>query len=149
MVGKSIIKNYIQIILVSLLIIGCSPQKRLNRLITKYPQLTEIDTIIVRDTVVVENYNYDTTTIIRLHDTTTVVNNERVILKYFYDTLRETIYHDVDCIGDTVYTEKLITVEKAVFKELSWWEKYKDLIYILAVLLLGLVILKKIGKIAI
>ena len=59
MVGKSIIKNYIQIILVSLLIIGCSPQKRLNRLITKYPQLTEIDTIIVRDTVVVENYNYD------------------------------------------------------------------------------------------
>ena len=47
------------------------------------------------------------------------------------------------------YTEKLITVEKAVFRELSWWEKYKDLIYILAVLLLGLVILKKIGKIAI
>ena len=149
MVRKGFIKNYIQIILVSLLIIGCSPQKRLNRLITKYPQLTELDTIIVRDTIVVENYNYDTTTIIRLHDTTTVVNNERLILKYFYDTLRETIYHEIDCIGDTVYTEKLITVEKAVFKELSWWEKYKDLIYILAVLLLGLVILKKIGKIAI
>ena len=149
MVRKGIIKNYIQIILISLLIIGCSPQKRLNRLITKFPQLTEIDTIIVRDTVIVENYNYDTTTIIRLHDTTTVVNNERVVLKYFYDTLRETIYHDIDCIGDTVYTEKLITVEKAVFKELSWWEKYKDLIYILAVLLLGLVILKKLGKIVI
>ena len=149
MVRKGFIKNYIQIILISLLIIGCSPQKRLNRLITKFPQLTEIDTIIVRDTVVVENYNYDTTTIIRLHDTTTVVNNERLVLKYFYDTLRETIYHEVDCIGDTVYTEKLITVEKAVFKELSWWEKYKDLIYILAVLLLGLVIFKKIGKIAI
>tara|TARA_Y100000034_G_scaffold71221_1_gene85908 strand:+ start:146 stop:595 length:450 start_codon:yes stop_codon:yes gene_type:complete len=149
MVRKGFIKNYIQIILISLLIIGCSPQKRLNRLITKFPQLTEIDTIIVRDTVIVENYNYDTTTIIRLHDTTTVVNNERVVLKYFYDTLRETIYHDIDCIGDTVYTEKLITVEKAVFKELSWWEKYKDLIYILAVLLLGLVILKKLGKIVI
>ena len=149
MVRKGFIKNYIQIILISLLIIGCSPQKRLNRLITKFPQLTETDTIIVRDTVVVENYNYDTTTIIRLHDTTVVVNNERVVLKYFYDTLRETIYHDIDCIGDTVYTEKLITVEKAVFKELSWWEKYKDLIYILAVLLLGLVILKKLGKIVI
>ena len=149
MVSKSFIKNYIQIIFISLLIIGCSPQKRLNRLITKHPELTQLDTIIVRDTVIVENYNYDTTTIIKLHDTTTVVNNERLILKYFYDTLRETIYHEVDCIGDTVYTERLITVEKAVFKELSWWEKYKDLIYILAVLLLGLVILKKIGKIAI
>ena len=147
MVSKGFIKNYIQIILVSLLIIGCSPQKRLNRLITKYPQLTELDTIIVRDTVVVENYNYDTTTIIRLHDTTMVVNNERVVLKYFYDTLRETIYHDIKCIGDTVYTEKLITVEKAVFRELSWWEKYKEFIYIALVLLLVLVVLKKLGKI--
>jgi len=147
MVSKGFIKNYIQIILVSLLIIGCSPQKRLNRLITKYPQLTETDTITVRDTVVVENYNYDTTTIIRLHDTTMVVNNERVVLKYYYDTLRETIYHEVKCVGDTVYTEKLITVEKAVFRELSWWEKYKEFIYIALVLLLVLVVLKKLGKI--
>ena len=92
MVSKRIIKNYIQVILISLLIIGCSPQKRLNRLITKFPQLTETDTIIVRDTVVVENYNYDTTTIIRLHDTTMVVNNERAVLKYFYDTLRKINY---------------------------------------------------------
>jgi len=143
---KSIIKNFIQIILVFLLI-SCSPQKRLNRLITKYPSLVELDTILVRDTVVVENYNYDTTTLIRTHDTTVVINNERVVLKYFYDTLRETIYHDVECIGDTVYTEKLITVEKAVFRELSWWEKYKEFIYIGLVLLLVLFVLKKIGKI--
>ena len=143
---KSIIKNFIQIILVFLLI-SCSPQKRLNRLITKYPSLVELDTILVRDTVVVENYNYDTTTLIRTHDTTVVINNERVVLKYFYDTLRETIYHDVECIGDTVYTEKLITVEKAVFRELSWCEKYKEFIYIGLVLLLVLFVLKKIGKI--
>ena len=145
---KSIIKNFIQIILVFLLI-SCSPQKRLNRLITKYPSLVELDTILVRDTVVVENYNYDTTTLIRTHDTTVVINNEKVVLKYFYDTLRETIYHDVECIGDTVYTEKLITVEKAVFRELSWWEKYKEFIYIGLVLILVLFVLKKIGKIVI
>ena len=143
---KSIIKNFIQIILVFLLI-SCSPQKRLNRLITKYPSLVELDTILVRDTVVVENYNYDTTTLIRTHDTTVVINNERVVLKYFYDTLRETIYHDVECIGDTVYTEKLVTVEKAVFRELSWWDKYKEFIYIGLVLLMVLLVLKKIGKI--
>ena len=147
MVKKSIIKNYIQIILISLLFIYCSPQKRLNRLITKHPTLLQKDTIIVRDTVVVENYNYDTTTIIKLHDTTTVVNNERLILKYYYDTLREVIHHDVECLGDTVYTEKLITVEKAVFKELSWWDKYKDFIYIGLFLILVLIILKKLGKI--
>ena len=147
MVKKGIIKNYIQIILISLLLIGCSPQERLNRLMTRFPQLTETDTIYVRDTVVVENYNYDTTTVIRTHDTTTVINNERVILKYFYDTLREVIHHEVECLGDTVYTEKLVTIEKAVFRELSWWDKYKEFVYIGLVLILVLLVLKKLGKV--
>jgi hypothetical protein len=147
MVKKSIIKNYIQIVLISLLFICCSPQERLNRLITKHPELSQKDTIVVIDTVIVENYNYDTTTIIRLHDTTTVINNERVILKYYYDTLREVIHHEVECLGDTVYTETIVTVEKAVFRELSWWEKYKEFIYIGLFLILILTILKKLGKI--
>ena len=148
MVSKGVIKNYIKIVLLSILLIGCSPQKRLNKLLKNHPELVQLDTIVVRDTIVVESYVHDTTTIIRLHDTTTVFNNERVVLKYFYDTLRETIHHDVECIGDTVYSEKLITVEKAVFKELSWWEKYKDLIFIIFLLLLGIVLFKKLSKIA-
>jgi hypothetical protein len=106
-----------------------------------------MDTVVVRDTVVIESYVYDTTTIIRLHDTTTVLNNERVILKYFYDTLREVIHHDVECIGDTVYTEKLVPIKTAVFRELSWWDKYKEFIYIGLVLILVLFVLKKLGKI--
>jgi len=146
MVRKSIYKVFAQIILFSLLI-SCSPQERLNRLITRHPELSQKDTVIVRDTVVVENYNYDTTTIIRSYDTTTVINNERVVLKYYYDTLREVIYHDVQCLGDTVYIETLVPVEKAVFRELSWWEKYREFIYIGLFLILVLTILKKIGKI--
>jgi hypothetical protein len=144
---KDKLKNNIQIILISLLFICCSPQERLNRLITKHPELLQKDTIIVRDTVVVENYNYDTTTIIRSHDTTTVINNERVVLKYYYDTLREVIYHEVECLGDTVYIETLVPIEKAVFRELSWWEKHKEFIYIGLFLILVLIILKKLGKI--
>ena len=147
MVKKSIIKTYIKIVLISLLFICCSPQERLNRLITKHPQLLQKDTVIVRDTVVVENYNYDTTTIIRTHDTTTVINNERVVLKYYYDTLREIIHHDVECLGDTVYIETLVPIEKAIFRELSWWDKYKEFIYIGLVLSLILIVLKKLGKI--
>jgi len=107
-----------------------------------------MDTLIVRDTVVIETYNHDTITLLEFHDTTTVINNEKVILKYFYDTLREVIHHEVECLGDTVYTEKLVTVEKAVFRELSWWDKYKEFIYIALVLLLVLIVLKKIGKLA-
>jgi len=146
MVRKGIFKVFIQVVVLSLLF-SCSPQERLNRLMTKFPQLTETDTIYVRDTVIVENYNYDTTTLIRTHDTTTVINNERVVLKYFYDTLREVIHHEVKCLGDTVYTEKLVTVEKAVFRELSWWDKYKEFVYIGLVLMMVLLVLKKLGKV--
>jgi len=147
---KSVIKSFIEVVFLCLLLyllFSCTPQRRLNRLLINHPELLEKDTIVVRDTVVVENYNYDTTTIIRLHDTTTVINNERVILKYYYDTLREVIHHDVECLGDTVYIETLVPIEKAVYKELSWWQKYKEFIYIGLFLILILIILKKLGKI--
>ena len=146
MVRKSIFKVFIQVVLLSLLF-SCSPQERLNRLLTRHPQLLERDTIVVIDSVIVENYVRDTTTIIQTHDTTTVINNERVVLKYFYDTLREVIHHEVKCLGDTVYVETLVPIEKAVFRELSWWDKYKEFIYIGLVLMMVLFVLKKIGKI--
>ena len=146
MVRKSIFKVFIQVVLLSLLF-SCSPQQRLNRLLTRHPQLLERDTIVVIDSVIVENYIRDTTTIIQVHDTTTVINNERVVLKYFYDTLREVIHHEVKCLGDTVYVETLVPIEKAVFRELSWWDKYKEFIYIGLVLIMVLFVLKKIGKI--
>ena len=128
MVRKSIRQIFVQIIFISL-ILGCSPQERLNRLLTKYPTLTEKDTIIVRDTITIEKYVHDTTTVLEFHDTTTVINNERVILKYFHDTLTKEIHHYVECKEDTVYVEKLVPIEKAVFRELSWWDKYKEFLY--------------------
>ena len=146
MVRKSIRQILVQIVFISL-ILGCSPQERLNRLLTKYPTLTEKDTIIVRDTITIEKYVHDTTTVLEFHDTTTVINNERVILKYFHDTLTKEIHHYEECKEDTVYVEKLVPIEKAVFRELSWWEKYREFIYIGLVLLGVYMIIKKIGKI--
>ena len=138
--------------LISLIFLySCTPQKRLNRLIKKHPHLTEvsIDTIKVRDTIYIENYTHDTTTQLIYHDTTVIVNNDRTFARYYYVTLRQEIYHEINCIGDTVFYYKEIPykVEKVVFKELSWWQKYKDIIIIISLLILALVILKKAGKI--
>ena len=115
MVAKSVRQILVQVILICL-IVGCSPQKRLNRLLTKYPNLTEKDTIVLRDTVTIQNYVHDTTTVLEFHDTTTVINNERVILKYFHDSLTKEIHHYVECKGDTVYVEKPYYVEKSLFR---------------------------------
>ena len=130
-----------------MLLIACSPQKRLNRLISKYPNLTEItiDTIYSIDTVII--LDYDTTVVNNIikQRTDTVIYNEKVFLKYFYDTLRQEIIHEVECFGDTVIKEKIIPyeVKKVVYKELTWWQQYKHLIIIFALLILALIVLKK------
>ena len=133
-----------------LLLIACSPQKRLNRLINKYPHLTEtsIDTIFVIDTVIIDNYDTTVLNNIIKHDSTIIINNEKVYLKYFYDTLRQEIYHEVECFGDTIIKEKIIPykVEKIVYKELTWWQEYKHIIIIFTLLLIALIVLKKLGK---
>jgi uncharacterized protein with HEPN domain len=146
MARKSVWKVFVQVILI-VCIIGCAPQKRLNRLITNYPHLAYKDTLVIRDTITVDKYLHDTTTILEIHDTTTVINNERVILKYFHDTLTREIHHYVECKGDTIFMEKLVPIKQAIFRELSWWDKYKELIFIGLILSVVLIILKKIGKI--
>lgn len=139
-------KGFIQVFFLIILLISCTPQKRLNRLIEKHPTLVQLDTIIIRDTVIVESYAHDTTTIFQFHDSTTVINNEKVILKYFYDTLTREIHHEYTCLGDTIIQEKIVQVEKVVYKELSWWEKYQTLIYILLGLFVALIIYKNFTK---
>lgn len=129
-----------------LLLVSCSPQKRLNRLITKNPDLIQLDTLIVRDTIVIESFNYDTVTTFKYSDTTIIVNTEKVLARYYYDTLRQEIWHEIECKEDTIFYEKLVPVEKVVYKELSFWEKYQTLIYILLALFVLLVLYKKLTK---
>jgi hypothetical protein len=143
------VKRYTEIALLILFLSSCSPQQRLQRLLKKNPQLIELDTIRVIDTVIINNYTHDTITNIHLHDSTTVINNEKVILKYFYDTLTREIWHEVQCIGDTIIKEKVVQVEKVVYKQLSWWEQYKTIILIISLIVGVLIVLKKLGKILI
>ena len=145
MVKKSLKRHIIQVLTVALLF-SCSPQKRLNRLVKKYPSLVELDTIKIIDTVITPTIQHDTTTVFQFHDTTTIVNTEKVFLKYFYDTLTREIHHEYICFGDTIIQEKIIPIEKIVYKEINWWEKYQSLIYIFLIGFVLLVIYKRLTK---
>lgn len=107
-----------RIILICIILISCSPQNRLNRKVKRAENyaykhgLVIKDTIKVIDTVVVESYIHDTTSTFYIHDSTIVVNNEKVFLRYFYDTLRQEIYHEVECRGDTIIREVVVPVDK-------------------------------------
>ena len=138
-------------ILLFLLLIACSPQKRLNRLIDKHPELLQQDTLnlVIHDTVVIESVSHDTTTQLIYHDSTIIVNNEKVFAKYYYDTITREFHHYVECKGDTVTVIKEIAVpyEKVVVVELTWWEKWRDTIIIVGIIILLLILFKKFGKV--
>jgi len=106
------------LLIIVIFLTSCNPQNRLNRKVKRAENyaykhgLVIKDTIKVVDTVIVENYIHDTTATIIKHDSTIVVNNEKVFLRYFYDTLRQEIYHEVECKGDTIIREVLVPVDK-------------------------------------
>ena len=111
-------------LMVTLALCGCSPQERLNRKLKRAERfakkhgLTINDTIKVVDvdTFIVESKVHDTTTLLVLHDSVTVINNHDVMLKYVYVPETKEIHHFVECKGDTivkvehhdVVTEKII-----------------------------------------
>ena len=129
MATKSI-RKIVEIILLVLIVFSCTPQKRLHRLINKHPGLMQLDTIVI----------------LQFHDSTTVVNNEKVILKYFYDTLTREIHHEYTCLGDTIIQEKIVPYEKIVIQELTWWQKYGNIIITITIILLLLTLFKKFSK---
>ena len=107
-----------RILVLCIFLISCNPQNRLNRKVKRAENyaykhgLVIKDTIRVIDTVIVDNYIHDTTATFYRHDSITVVNNEKVFLRYFYDTLRQEIYHEIECKGDTIIREVFIPVDK-------------------------------------
>jgi hypothetical protein len=100
------------IIILALFAISCSPSKRINRIVKKHPELLVKDTIKVIDTVIIQSVHYDTTTKFLEHKTVEVINNERVNLKYRYDTITNEIHHYVECKGDTIIKEIQVPFEK-------------------------------------
>lgn len=107
-----------RILIICIFLISCNPQNRLNRKVKRAENyaykhgLVIKDTIKVVDTVIVESYIHDTTATFYTHDSITVIDNSKVVLKYFYDTLRQEIYHEVECKGDTIVKEVLVPVDK-------------------------------------
>ncbi len=99
------------VITMLLLSMGCSYQrklqraeKKITRIANKYPELTKVDTITITDvdTFIVQEIHIDTVHALALNETTRVVENERVMVRYYYDTITRNIYHDVHVKGDTI-----------------------------------------------
>ena len=129
--------------ILAIALLSCSPQKRLNRLVKKYPDLLSNDTIRVIDTLVIPTIQIDTTTIFIPHKTVEVINNEKVRLQYRYDTITNHIYHEVECKGDTLIRDVIVPVEKYNITNDYSFVKW---IVVLLIFGMGLVVFLKVWK---
>jgi len=108
----STMRYFFLLMLITLL--SCSPQKKLQRLIKKHPELAQTDTINVIDTVTYETIKKDTvfskeTFYDRLRDTI-IINNDRLTIRQFYHS--DSIFIEGECKGDTIISVIPIEVEK-------------------------------------
>jgi hypothetical protein len=124
----------IALFLIISLLISCSPQKRLNRLLKKHPELVQTDTIWKPDTIITVEVKADT--IIKMEDVvkgdTIYITKENLIVKTFYNYHDSTIYVSAKCKSDTIIREIPVQVQTISAKPTTDWNFY--LLIILSIL---------------
>lgn len=133
-------KKFLFLLLALLLLFGCSPQKRLQRLIKHNPEL--VDTTFIKDTVVVPGWQYDT--IVQLGETDTVIITKNGTTVTLYKTLYDSIFVDVLSEPDTIFKEIPCPQIMPLEAKDDWYIEYWWLILFIFVAILF--ILNKIFK---
>lgn len=107
------LKKILIALLTALMAYSCSPERKLQRLIERNPQLKVTDTIFYHDTIFVPGVNHDTVfsieTILFSKDTI-VIQKDRLTQKFFYS--KDSIYIYGECASDTVYKDNFRVIEK-------------------------------------
>lgn len=120
-------------LLLLLLLVGCTPVKRFNRLVERHPYLITTDSTTLHDTVKVEVPQVRVDTVFHtsmLHDTVTI-EKERLKVKLWQ--VNDTVYTEAKC--DSVIVEK-IRETKVPVKYFAKDRKYLYWFAILAALII-------------
>lgn len=136
-------RSAIALILMLMFVSCIAPKKRHDRIVRKYPFVHEMKVDTIRDTITlhVDRIHVDTFfTTEQLHDTI-FVQQDRFKAKIFYKY--DTLFLDAEC--DSVTIEKVVerTIPVTIYKETETWKKW---IWILAIILLSLLIIKTISN---
>ena len=140
-------KRLIYIIALIALVISCTPQRRLERLLRKHPELTSIDSITIHDTirVIVPEVHLDTVvTLQQLYDTV-YLEQEQLKVKVWMDR-----YHKVYIQGkcDTVYIDKIVTrkIPIRIYEKTPLWKKIINWIFVFLLIITVGYTLYKVAK---
>jgi hypothetical protein len=107
-----------------LLFSSCTPQRRLERLLKKHPELTNVDSVVIRDTIriIVPKVRIDTVVNIEELWDTIYLEKDQLTVKVWRDRYNK-VYIQGQC--DTVFIEKIIDrkVPVKIYEETPLWKK--------------------------
>lgn len=131
------------IVLLSLSLFCCTPQKRLNRLVKNHPELVQHDTIFKMDTTVVNGVMHDTIFKTQITKDTVTIIDKQLTIKYFNDG--KTTY--IKGVCDTVWAVKEVPVmvnnTNAIISNETWYEKLMKYLNLIILALLLLLLFRK------
>lgn len=101
----------------------CTPQRKLNRLIRKHPELVKTDTLTITDTVRVTIPGTEIDTVVQFKNLTdtVVLVKENMTVKVFQRNDSIFIQAKTDTITKTVIHTKKVPYEKIVTKRQGYW----------------------------
>jgi hypothetical protein len=140
-------KRLLYIIALITLVISCTPQRRLERLLRKHPELTSIDSITIHDTirVTVPEVHLDTVvTLQQLYDTV-YLEQEQLKVKVWMDRYNK-VYIQGKC--DTVYIDKIVTrkIPIRIYEKTPLWKKIINWIFVFLLIITVGYTLYKVAK---
>lgn len=107
------------------MIMACSPTKRFTRLITKYPYLITIDTLVIKDTITLYVPEVTTDTVVTIQQLTDTITltKERVTVRAWYVPKEKKVYIQGKC--DPIYVTKIVDRKIPIkyYEKYPWWKK--------------------------
>lgn len=117
-------------------------QRKINRLVAKFPGLRTADTLLIQDTIIRNGVRVDT--LFKPGRDTVIIKEGKMTIRHFYNREIDTVFVDGECETDTIYYEKRVPVEMP-HTESTWKDdlvKYWGVLVLVAGLLV-IVIFKK------
>ncbi len=115
-----------------LILVSCTPQKRLQRLLNHHPELIQIDTIFYKDTILINEVKLDT--IFENNFDTIFFEKENIKIQLIKkDSL---IYLSAKKITDTIFINKSFPVEKIIYKQEPFKFKNIHIFYFLLIIVI-------------
>jgi hypothetical protein len=106
------------------MLISCTPQRRLERLLKKHPELTNVDTVVIRDTIRITIPKVRIDTVVNIEELwdTVYLEKDQLTVKVWRDRYNK-VYIQGQC--DTVFIEKIIDrrVPVKIYEKTPIWKK--------------------------